>query len=130
VKGNLHASITRMLGDKWRIEGAATGQISQDALPAAEMLSLGGASYGRAFETGAVAGDSGIAGMLQLTRTFDKIPWVKGSEAYAFIDGGRLWLEDRPGLTASDYDIGSAGAGVRFGVSDKASVSLEIAQAI
>jgi hemolysin activation/secretion protein len=130
VKGNLHASITRMLGDKWRIEGSATGQISQDTLPAAEMLSLGGASFGRAFETGAVSGDSGIAGMLQLTRTFDKNSWVKGSEAYAFIDGGKLWLEDRPGLTVTDYDIGSAGAGLRFGVFDNASLSLELAQAI
>jgi len=130
VKGNLHASIARTLGDNWRIEGAATGQISQDTLPAAEMLSLGGASFGRAFETGAISGDSGIAGMLQLTRTFDKVPLVKRGEAYAFVDGGKLWLEDRPGLTVTDYDIGSAGAGVRFGILDNASLSLEVAQAI
>jgi hemolysin activation/secretion protein len=130
AKGNLHASWSYAFAGKWRIEGAATGQISKDTLPAAEMLSLGGASFGRAFETGAVSGDSGVAGMLQLTRTFDKLPFVKRSEAYAFVDGGRLWLTDRPGLTASDFDIGSAGAGVRFGVADNASLSVELAQAV
>jgi hemolysin activation/secretion protein len=130
TKGNLHLSLSRTIGDNWRIEGAATGQLTKDTLPAAEMLSLGGAAYGRAFETGAISGDSGIAGMLQLTRTFGPLAFVKASEAYAFIDGGKLWLEDRPGLTATDFDLGSAGAGIRLGLTANTSLSLEAARAI
>jgi hemolysin activation/secretion protein len=93
------------------------------------MLSLGGAAYGRGFETGAASGDSGVAGMLQLTRSFTA-PWVKSGEAYVFADGGKLWLQERPGFTGDDFDLASAGAGVRLGVTANAALSIELAQAI
>ena len=68
--------------------------------------------------------------MVQLARAFGETAWVKTSEIYAFVDGGKLWLQDRPGLAATDFDLGSAGAGVRLGVFDNTSLTIELARAI
>jgi hemolysin activation/secretion protein len=129
-KGNIRAGVTQTLGDRWRLVGAVSAQGSEDTLPAVELMSLGGGQFGRALETGAVSGDSGMAASLELTRSIGQIGPVKASEVYGFVDGGKLWVNDRPGVTLTDFDVASAGVGVRVAVSDFASLGVEVAHAV
>jgi hemolysin activation/secretion protein len=125
TKANLQAAASRTLGKDWRVQAAATVQASADRLPAAEMLSLGGAAFGRAFESGALSGDRGLAGSLELVRSWTRLGPVKGAETYGFVDGGAVSFEDRPGLALSRYDLASAGAGLRFKVGKETLLGLE-----
>jgi len=129
TKANVQIAATRVLGSSWRVQGSLSTQLSDDRLPTSELMTLGGARYGRAFDSGVASADMGVAGVVELTRKFDDKPIGKGVEAYAFLDGGKLWFTDRPGLTLEDTYLSSAGGGVRVGISD-AVIGLEAARQV
>lgn len=129
TKANLQLAATRVLDPDWRVQGSITTQVSDDRLPTSELITIGGARYGRAFDSGIASADTGVAGAVELTRKFGDKPPGQGTEAYAFVDGGKLWFTDRPGLALPDTYLSSAGGGVRVNVSD-AVVGLEAARQV
>src|SRR5690606_25635296 len=70
TKANLQLAATRALNPYWRIQGAFSTQLTTDRLPTSELMAIGGARFGRAFESGIASADSGVAGSLEIARKF------------------------------------------------------------
>ena len=131
TKVSANAVATRPVGDDWRVTMSAKAQYSRNRLPGSELVSFGGDRFGRAFETGAVSGDSGIAAAVEMARTLrGETRFVKGSELYAFADRGQTWFTDRPGIALPDRGFASAGAGLRIRLSEKSHLNIEAARPI
>lgn len=108
---------------------AAIGRWSGDRIPAAQRFSVGGASFGRAFDDGLVSGDRGVASFAELAwRPLQKGRFAK-SEIYGFADYADVTLLSRPAMPRSDFTLGSWGGGVRLSYTDHASVGVEVADA-
>lgn len=106
-------SFASSLSERVTLGVRAVGQLAFDPLPPTVQQSLGGDPFGRAFESGALAGDSGLAGSLELGLD-DVLPLVPvpQSSAFAFVDYGALWNRDEePGFRHAS--LGSAGVGLR-----------------
>ncbi|MBB6426069.1 ShlB/FhaC/HecB family hemolysin secretion/activation protein [Sphingopyxis sp. JAI128] len=108
---------------------AATGRWTRDRLPAAQRFSVGGASFGRAFDDGLVNGDRGVA-------TFGEVAWrpLRGgklakSEIYTFADYADITLLERTAIPRSDFRLGSWGGGVRLSYAENATIGLEFTDA-
>lgn len=120
-----HTLVPKLLG---RIN--ATGQLSGDRLPAAELFSIGGPTIGRAFDTGILTGDRGIGGFVELAlrpvsaANFDK------SELYLFGDTATLTIEERGPTPQQSFSLASAGAGVRLRWKDRIQLGLEGAKVV
>ncbi len=113
-----------------RLDGA--GQVTSDRLPGSEQLALGGDEFGRAYEAAVIAGDKGVAGSAELAWKAVRIApaLLRGSEVYAFADGGETRRVARPSEPAADQEIASIGAGGRLAVSSKAVFQLEAARGL
>lgn len=129
-KVNFQASLDRQLAPAWIARLRVAGQASGDALPAAELFSLGGDSFGRAFESSFLSGDRGYAGSAELAwRPVMPVQRLQGSELYAFADDGAVRLAGRLG-PAARYRIASGGGGVRIATGKPGVVQLEAARAL
>lgn len=129
AKLRFDAARVQPLGGPWSIELRAAAQIADDALFSAEAFELGGARIGRAFEPGALSGDHGIAGGLEL-RVDDalRLPTIGLVTAFAFADGGAVWNEAASGLARET--LASAGFGLRARFGERWRTSLELAQPV
>jgi hemolysin activation/secretion protein len=125
TKLNLQAVNTRPLGGRFFLRTALSGQASGDVLPASERFTLGGATFGRAFAASSASGDSGYGALAELSWRV-RSGWL--SETYVFVDGGQVWIAERPPSAARDEDLSSAGAGVRLALGEDAALDLELAQ--
>ncbi len=99
------------LSERISLMGRAAGQQAFGPLPSEVQMAFGGEPFGRAFDSGAAAGDSGIAGALEVAVATDlPIDAVRASALYGFVDYAALWSrgDDRP-----DATLGSAGIGFR-----------------
>jgi hemolysin activation/secretion protein len=111
------------------------GQYTEDRLPTSERISWGGVRLGRAYDSGAVTGDRGYGGLLELSwRTSP----AQGNSAlptpqwFAFADhaqGERL-ASASGSLEGGLARLGSAGAGVRLALTRQVSAELLIAKAL
>ncbi len=128
TKANLQLAATRALNPYWRIQGAFSTQLTTDRLPTSELMAIGGARFGRAFESGIASADSGVAGSLEIARKFGNPKQGGSSEAYAFVDGGKLWFSDRLGYVLRDAELSSAGGGVRLAVAKNTAIGIEAAR--
>ena len=90
-----------------------TGQYAFTDLPSAVNFSLGGETYGRAFDSGAIAGQSGYALAFEMSRKIDfGIDWLTAFSLFGFVDYGAVW--NPPGHGGYEFaSVGSAGAGFR-----------------
>lgn len=114
--------------DKWALVLAAGGQKSSTSLLAAEEFSLGGASFGRAYEYGTLTGDSGLAASTELQfRPSLELPLVSDLTLYSFYDIGAVWnrhtFADQKRLS-----LASAGGGIRAQLFSDITASIEVAQ--
>lgn len=108
---------------------AAIGRWTRDRLPAAQRFSVGGATFGRAFDDGLVNGDRGFA-------TFGELAWrplrsgkLAKSELYSFADYADVTLLARPLTPRTDFRLGSWGGGVRLSYAENATIGVEFADA-
>ncbi|MGC1304416.1 MAG: ShlB/FhaC/HecB family hemolysin secretion/activation protein [Caulobacteraceae bacterium] len=130
-KLNARFGLDAKLTPQWTLRFRSIGQYSGDRLPAVEQMALGGDEFGRAFESAIIIGDSGAAGSAELAYSPKILPsLVKGSEVYGFIDGGKLWSQDREIIPAETQSLSSAGFGARLAVASKAMFQLEAAEAL
>lgn len=120
----------RMIGKRIIGRVRMTGQYSRDRLSGNERLAVGGPEYGRAFDTAILSGDRGAAGSLELAWRPVTGKAFKDSELYGFIDGARVRVLERLGIPQTDYDLASAGGGVRLVYNPHASLTLEGARII
>ncbi|MBU7580591.1 MAG: ShlB/FhaC/HecB family hemolysin secretion/activation protein [Porphyrobacter sp.] len=90
-------------------------QITGDALPAFEELAGGSFSIGRGFDPGAVLGDSGIMGSLEIRYGSLAPGSVRGVawQPYVFSDLAIVWNEDPSRAGTNPDRLWSAGGGVR-----------------
>lgn len=130
-KANARAGMNQALGKRAVLRLNLSGQWTRDALPAVERFAVGGDPYGRAFEDSLLSADRGAAASAELAfRPLRKGP-MAASELYGFVDYAVVELLDRPGFIAGrDFDLGSAGGGVRLGYKDNAMIGLEVANTI
>ncbi|MES2887744.1 MAG: ShlB/FhaC/HecB family hemolysin secretion/activation protein [Pseudomonadota bacterium] len=105
--------------------GSLTSQYTRKPLLASEEFSLGGASFGRAFDEGEISGDKGVAATVELRYLPAGLP--RNTQFYGFIDGGRAWAAEG-GNPVPRAKLSSFGGGVRSGLSNKVFATLEIAK--
>jgi hemolysin activation/secretion protein len=76
-------------------------------------FSLGGETYGRAFQNGAIAGQSGYAVAFEMGKKLDfGMDWLTAFTLFGFVDYGAVY--NPPGHGPYEYaSLGAAGAGFR-----------------
>jgi hemolysin activation/secretion protein len=91
------------------LQAAASGQWTDDPLPAYEEFQVGNYTVGRGFDPGAASGDRAIA--VQLEAGIDFSAGAGMASIYGFADHARLW-----NLDADSYDSSprSSGLGLRL----------------
>lgn len=119
----------RAIGKALVARAAATGRWTGDRLPAAQRFSVGGATFGRAFDDGLVNGDRGYATFGEFALRPLRSGKLAKSEIYGFVDYADVTLLARPAIPQSDFRLGSWGGGVRLSYADNATMGLEIADA-
>ncbi|WP_158931151.1 POTRA domain-containing protein [Acidisphaera sp. S103] len=96
----------------------STGLKAQRALaplPAAQVMTFGGVDFGRAYDSGIISGDSGVAWKMQLSKLIPTgnaiVPVI---QPYAFYDIGEMWSAiATPGFPSS-ASAASTGIGVKI----------------
>jgi hemolysin activation/secretion protein len=123
------AQRVQSLGGDWSLLLAVTGQYGFTSLLASEQINLGGVHYLRAYDTSELAGDSGIAGKLELQYGERRAgTWFTNYQLYGYYDIGRVWNRQP---AAGEHPAASAtalGAGLRFTVTEGISGVLELAK--
>lgn len=127
VDGGLEAN--QAVGKVAVIRLAATGRWTRDRVPAAQRFSVGGATFGRAFDDGLVNGDRGVAGFTELALRPLRSGKFSKSEIYGFADYADVTLLARPGIAQTGFQLGSFGGGVRLAYAEYANIGIEVADA-
>ena len=129
VKTNLTASRLQDLGRGFSVNLTAAGQHSSGALLSSEEFSIGGADYGRAYDSGEIAGDKGVSAGAEL-RYSDAIDnqFVTAYELYTYYDGGKVWNIDPVVSEEKSLSLSSAGVGARFNLAYDMSGYIEAAK--
>lgn len=115
TKSNLSVSRLQDLPANFSFLTAATGQFTNQALLQSEQMTLGGADFGRAYDTGEIAGDSGIAGKAELRYSHPlSNEWINAYQLYSYYDIGALRTNEAAPGTDPEQSLASAGGGIRF----------------
>lgn len=123
TKLSLQASYSATFWRHYLLRLSAAGQATDDALPASERFTLGGASFGRAFPSAWVSGDQGYGLAAEFTWRVQR-GWL--SDVYGFVDGGEVSTADRL-FAGYDLDLASAGFGTRLRLGEDTRLDLEAA---
>ena len=109
--------------------GQIQGQWTNDRLPTGEYVAFGGAGIARGFDGGASAGDKGIGGLIELRydSSVSRQPYIGNIQFYAFVDGGKAFLNDPAGTPPPQ--ITSNGFGMRFPFSTNGFMDIQVANA-
>jgi len=115
---------------KFSVNAALMGQYSGTGLLSSEECGVGGQQFGRAYDPSELLGDSCLAASLELRYMPDTSGTLfKYAQFYGFADGGSA--TNITPLTATDpktKSLTSAGVGVRFGLGQFVTGSVEIDQ--
>jgi len=122
------ASRRQKIGNDWAVQLSASGQKSDERLLSAETFYLGGAQFGRAYDSGEISGDDGaaVSAEIQYGQFLSK-PYLDSYQLYGFYDFGVAWETE-----TTDFDghatLASAGGGVRVGFTKSIFGGLEVAK--
>jgi hemolysin activation/secretion protein len=127
TRANFDVSHEHPLFEDVSVMLGASGQTSfGKALLASEQYSLGGYSFDRAFDPSEITGDSALAGKVELRwNVIDQAGPISGVQLYGFYEGGEVWTSHALPGTPKHESLSSAGAGVRFAVSEHLNADLE-----
>lgn len=123
----LFASRTQTLLQGFSVHGQVLGQAAlADPLLSVSECGLGGQTFGRAYDAGALSGDHCAFGLAELR--FDQGFGGWGVQVYGYADAG--WVQQKgelePGERRSNQTT-SAGAGVRVGIGTAINLTAELA---
>ena len=106
---------------------AVTAQTADRPLPFLQKISLGGASFGRAYELGERTGDRGVMGSAEVRAMLLKHEdgWMRRLEFYLYTDGGKV--TNFYGAVGGG-ELYSYGAGFRAELARNLKLGLEIAE--
>lgn len=123
----LNGGASTNLTDSLTAQLLFSGQYAFNSLPAAVLGFYGGEAFGKAFDPGALAGNSLVATSLQLTQRVDTdLPLVPSLNLFAFADYGAAW--NSPGAPYTYASLSSLGFGVSATIADRLSVTGLVAQ--
>ncbi|TBV00127.1 ShlB/FhaC/HecB family hemolysin secretion/activation protein [Stutzerimonas kirkiae] len=113
TKLTLDLTRIQQLPGNFSLFGSMTGQLSNRPLLASEEIALGGYSFGRAYDDGEVAGDSGWAAFIELRYNHFGVPFLPhGIQYYAFYDAGQVWSKSEARFEGHQ-NLFSTGLGLR-----------------
>jgi hemolysin activation/secretion protein len=124
VRGS--GQVVTNLADRLQFIGQVQGQYSPDALLEYEQFSLGNLTVGRGYDPGAVLGDSGVGGELQLRYGPWQVQRMVQVSPYVFYDAGHI--HDNGVAALKDRTLTSAGLGVLFRLANRANLDLSYAK--
>ncbi|MDX2074728.1 MAG: ShlB/FhaC/HecB family hemolysin secretion/activation protein [Alphaproteobacteria bacterium] len=127
-KLNVDLSRLQPLPKNFSILATASGQYSLDPLLISEQFSLGGTSFGTAYDPAEVLGDSGISGKLELR--YNGVvgsPYFNSYQLFTYYDIGRAWIREGAPNANDKRSLASWGGGVRTSFTENLSSSLEVA---
>ncbi len=115
------------LAPGWALLGAASWQYSFDKLLAAEEFGVGGAQYGRAYDSSEITGDQGLAFKVELQKAL-RPGWeyLSDLQLYGFMDYGAVWNKVKTSTGATNQSRTSMGLGMRFNLTDTISGYVEL----
>ena len=114
------------LGREWSMKLAASGQISSAALLISQQFYLGGAAFGRAFQSGWIAGDNGVAGSAELRYDYrTSLSFLKNVQLFGFVEGGAVRSYAAPKDIVQS--LSAVGGGVRLQFNDSVEAGLTVA---
>lgn len=125
-RANLAAVRVQELWDKFSMQVSMAGQYAATPLLASEEFTLGGPSFGRAYDSGEIVGDSGLTGAVEL-RYGEQLdnPYVESYQFFTYYDSGRVWNMHPVVEESKTAALSSVGGGVRFNLGYEISGSLE-----
>ena len=128
TKAEIEAGLTRRIGERGYLRLSGGGQWTDDLLPANERFSIGGAPWGRAFETALLNADRGFG--ISAENAWRPISGgdFSKSEIYIFADYASGDIFSRFTDASASFDLGSFGAGLRAAYEDKGVLELELAR--
>lgn len=116
------------LGEEFTLVLAADGQYAGHELLSSEEFGIGGKSYGRAFDSSEITGDSGFATRAEVQYAVPPVhDWLNYVQLYVFSDYGTVWNYES-GSRHGRQSLASAGSGVRFGLLERLDASVEVAK--
>ena len=109
----------QQLAPSWMLLGAFSWQYSFEKLLASEEFGVGGAQFGRAYDSSEITGDQGLAFKLELQKAFQpKKKYFRDLQAYTFFDYGKVWNRLENATGSKSDDLYSMGLGIRFNITD------------
>ena len=128
TRTNGHSDFTKIAGEalrlqqlapSWMLLGAFSWQYSFEKLLASEEFGVGGAQFGRAYDSSEITGDQGLAFKLELQKAFQpKKKYFRDMQAYTFFDYGKVWNRFENPTGSKTDDLYSMGIGIRFNITD------------
>ncbi len=100
--------IYRFEGRVRALQASATGQVASRSLMSSEEFGFGGSTFGRAYDSSELSGDSGMAGLLELR--YNAVPNIANYAhftPYAFYDAGKVWNMN----SGQDTNVSASSAG-------------------
>jgi hemolysin activation/secretion protein len=103
------------------------GQLALTTLPAAIVRSYGGLGIGRAYDPGAIAGNSAVMVAGEVAQTIEThISWLRDLSVFLYGDYGAVW--NPAGIAYPYASLASAGFGLRVGITERLVASALVAQ--
>lgn len=129
-----NASVARLqrLYDKSTLFVTGTGQWSSKNLDSSQKMTVGGANTVRAYDSGAVSGDSGYSLTAEFRQDFGAV--LQGQlQGIAFVDAAKIEINHTPSATATDSNIATlqgVGLGLNWSGANQWNVKTYIATPI
>lgn len=114
------------LDGDWWVTLAGSAQVSSQALLVSQQFYLGGAAFGRAFQSGWLAGDNGIAGSAELRHDLPPATELLESiQIFGFVEAGA----ERSYAAPKDRvrSVSAIGGGVRLKLNDSVEAGIAVA---
>lgn len=103
------------------------GQWADSNLDSAEKMTAGGAYTVRAYDTGAISGDTGYVGTVEMRHDLEALPFGKW-QVVAFVDSAHVKVNRRPWTTAENgATLSGAGVGLNWTGPDQWRASVSVA---
>jgi len=126
TKLSLYAERSQTLPKNFTLVGRAAGQWSANSLLAAEQFGVGGQTFGRAYDSSEITGDSGVEGSIELQYGPNfPVPILQSSQFFTYYDIGAVWSRLHPGAPSSQ-SAASIGLGYRLAPLPYLSAQIEV----